>query len=54
MSAQGIATAFVVAAAVAYLVYKVFVASRPPKKRREGPDVPLERLTRRKKRPGCH
>lgn len=60
MSWQAVATGLVVAAAIAYLVYKVLLASRPPR-RRAGPDVPLGRLTRsarsrRGKRhpPSCH
>ncbi|MBC7172566.1 MAG: hypothetical protein H5U40_09080 [Polyangiaceae bacterium] len=54
MSWQSVATALVIAAAVAYLVYKVFIASRPAR-RKDGPDVPIGRLMRGKRRPpSCH
>ena len=54
MSWQSVATAFVVAAAVVYLVYKVLIASRP-RIARKGPDVPVARLTRKgRKAPSCH
>jgi hypothetical protein len=54
MTIQGIATVVTVALALGYLVHKLFIASRPPR-HRPGPDVPLSRLRKRKKRAsGCH
>jgi hypothetical protein len=40
--------ALVVGAALAYVVYRFFFASRRPPRRKRGPDVPLSRLRKGK------
>jgi hypothetical protein len=48
---QWVATAIVVGGAVVYLVWKLAVAPRLGAGRKsEGPDVPVDRLTKKKKR----
>ncbi len=48
---QWVATAIVVVLAVVYLVWKLVVAPRRGARRKgNGPDVPVDRLTKKKKR----
>lgn len=59
MTWQQVAALLIVLAAVAYLVWKMTRGSRPPAGRpKKGPDVPVSRLARRKKRDegssSCH
>lgn len=45
---QPFAAGAVVLAAIVYLVWKLGFASRPKKKKRPGPDVPVDALTRKR------
>lgn len=47
---QIVAVVIVVLGAAGYLVWKVVLGGKAPKRRKPGPDVPLGQLVRRKKR----
>lgn len=46
---QQMGAAVVVLAAVVYLIWKMSWGSRPPRRRKKGPDVPTSQLTRKKR-----
>jgi hypothetical protein len=47
MNGQEVVVAIIVAAAFVFVVWKLFLADRRPRRKR-GPDVPLSRLRKRK------